>query len=127
MVYASGTLSLAALEILVHAEPALLPSDLVAVPADIPASVGIEPLEESRLPEGWRLLPAPEAVARLGSDWIEAARFAVLAVPSAIVPSERNYLLNPAHRDFGKIRRGAPEPFSLDPRLRSSRRSRGSP
>lgn len=125
MVYTSGTLSLAALEILVHAEPALLPSDLVAVSADIPASVSIELLEESRLPADWRLLPAPEALAGLGGDWIASARAAVLSVPSAIVPPERNYLLNPAHTDFGKIRRGTPEPFSLDPRLRRPRRHRG--
>jgi len=41
----------------------------------------------------------------------------VLAVPSAIIPRERNYLLNPAHRDFKAIRIGAPEPFGLDPRM----------
>jgi RES domain-containing protein len=41
----------------------------------------------------------------------------VLVVPSAIVPQERNVLLNPAHRDFRVIRRGAPEPFSFDPRM----------
>jgi RES domain-containing protein len=40
-----------------------------------------------------------------------------LSVPSAVVPPERNYLLNPAHRDFTKIRIGKPEPFHFDPRL----------
>ena len=63
-------------------------------------------------------MPPPEALAELGSGWISAARTAVLSVPSAVVPRERNYLLNPAHPDFGKIRRGSPEPFSLDSRLR---------
>lgn len=124
MVYTAGSLSLAALEMLVHAEPSLLPADLVAIPADIPASVGIEPLAEDLLPSDWRRNPAPEALAALGTDWVASARTPVLAVPSAIVPRERNYLLNPAHPDFGKIRRGAPEAFSLDSRL--SRRPRGS-
>jgi RES domain-containing protein len=41
----------------------------------------------------------------------------VLAVPSAIVPRETNYLLNPAHPDFRRLRIGRPEPFSLDPRM----------
>jgi RES domain-containing protein len=118
MVYTAGSLSLAALEMLVHSEASLLPADLVAIPADIPASVGIEPLDQSRLPSDWRLNPAPDALAALGDDWIASARTSVLAVPSAIVPVERNYLLNPAHPDFGKIQRGAPEAFSLDPRFR---------
>jgi hypothetical protein len=38
------------------------------------------------------------------------------------VPRERNYLLNPAHPDFARIKRGAIEPFSLDPRLRKGMR-----
>lgn len=122
VVYASESLSLAALEILVHGgDPALLPADLVAIPADIPASVAIESLEDARLPADWRRIPAPESLAALGTAWAQAARTPVLSVPSAIVPQERNYLLNPAHPDFAKIRLGTPEPFSLDRRLRSAR------
>jgi RES domain-containing protein len=124
MVYTSGSLSLAALEILVHADPALLPPDLVAIPADIPEAIEIERLNERGLPRDWRRTPAPEALARLGTEWITAARTAVLSVPSAVVPKELNYLINPEHPDFPKIRRGDAQPFSLDPRLH--RRPRGS-
>ncbi|HEY1252435.1 MAG TPA: RES family NAD+ phosphorylase [Thermoanaerobaculia bacterium] len=118
MIYTSGSLSLAALEILVHCEPTLLPADLVAIAADIPASLAIEPVDESLLPADWTRMPAPDALAELGKAWLAAARSPVLSVPSAIVPRERNYLLNPAHPDFARIRRGSPEGFSLDPRLR---------
>jgi RES domain-containing protein len=124
MVYTSSSLSLAALEILVHCEPALLPADLVAIPADIPPSLAIEPIDEARLPPDWSRLPAPDALAALGGVWLAAARSPVLSVPSAVVPRERNYLLNPAHPDFAKIRRGAAEAFSLDPRLRRKASSR---
>ena len=41
-------------------------------------------------------------------------------VPSAIVPSEYNFLLNPAHRRFGEVVIGEPEPFEFDPRLYQS-------
>jgi RES domain-containing protein len=126
MVYTSGSLSLAALEILVHCDPSLLPADLVAIPADIPVSLLIEPVDEGRLPTDWSRMPPPDALADLGSGWLDAARSPVLSVPSAVVPSERNYLLNPGHAEFAKIRRGAPEPFSLDPRLRLQRSSRES-
>jgi hypothetical protein len=39
-----------------------------------------------------------------------------------VVPGERNFLLNPAHPDFRKIRAGRPEKFALDARLGSARR-----
>jgi RES domain-containing protein len=42
----------------------------------------------------------------------------VLRVPSAVVPLEHNYLLNPRHPQFGSIRRGEPMPFPIDLRLR---------
>jgi RES domain-containing protein len=118
MIYTSGSLSLAALEILVHCEPSLLPADLVAIPADIPVSLAIEPIDEAGLPADWSRMPPPDALADLGSGWLKAARSPILSVPSAVVRRERNYLLNPAHPDFDKIRRGSAEPFSLDPRLR---------
>jgi RES domain-containing protein len=41
----------------------------------------------------------------------------MLALPSALISSEPNYLLNPAHPDFKKISIGKPERFALDPRL----------
>jgi RES domain-containing protein len=56
-------------------------------------------------------------LARVGTDWATRGTTAVLAVPSAVIPSERNYLINPAHRDFAKIRLEAPHAFSFDARL----------
>jgi RES domain-containing protein len=41
----------------------------------------------------------------------------VLAVPSAIIPREWNYLINPEHPDMKRIVVGKPEPFAFDPRL----------
>lgn len=117
VVYASGTLSLATLELLVHCDPALLPDDLVAIPADIPDSLRVERVEEKKLPRNWRRYPALEALARIGTDWARGLQSAALSVPSAVVPRERNFLLNPAHADFRRIRVGALEPFLLDLRL----------
>ena len=121
MVYTSESLSLAALEMLVHADPALLPSDLVAIPADIPDAIRIERLDEPGLPRDWRGTPAPDALAGLGSAWASDARSAVLSVPSAVVPKERHFLLNPEHPNFPKVRRGEAQAFSLDRRLPSAR------
>ena len=122
VVYASETLSLAALELLVHCDPALLPDDLVAIAIAIPDGLSVRRIEAAGLARTWRLSPAPESLAQLGDAWAKALGSAVLSVPSAVVPGERNFLLNPAHPDFKRIRAGRPEKFSLDARLASARR-----
>jgi RES domain-containing protein len=122
VVYASQSISLAALELLVHADPAFLPGDLVAIAADVPDALSVESIEIADLPRDWRRYPAPESLADRGTEWTRAGRTAVLSVPSAVVPQERNYLLNPAHPDFRRIRTGKPEPFDFDGRLKPSLR-----
>jgi RES domain-containing protein len=118
VVFASASLSLAALERLVHTDPDLEPSGLVAIAIDIKAGTAVDSVEVSDLPPDWRDYPSPEALAVIGERWIRAATAAVLSVPSAVIPAERNYLLNPAHVDFRRCTAGAPEPFTFDPRLR---------
>ena len=51
------------------------------------------------------------------ADWLESLETAVLGVPSAVIPQETNYLLNPSHPDFVRIRLNKPEPFAFDPRM----------
>ena len=122
VVYASETLSLAALELLVHCEPALLPDDLVAIAIEIPEGLPARRIETAALARTWRASPPPESLAALGDAWAKDRASAVLSVPSAVVPGERNVLLNPAHPDFRKIHAGRPEKFALDARLAPARR-----
>jgi RES domain-containing protein len=117
-VYTAAHLSLAVLEILVHVPSEEdLPTDLVAVSADLPDNLSIERVRIEELPPGWRRTPAPPALAERGTAWLTAARTAVLAVPSAVIPTESNYILNPAHPDFRRIVVRRAEQFNLDPRL----------
>ena len=73
------------------------------------------------MPEAWRIVrqtePPPPSTKAMGDAWARAARSAVLALPSVIIPGELNYLLNPAHPDFKTISLGKPEPFAFDSRL----------
>lgn len=114
VVYASGSLALAALETLVHINPQL-PMDYVAFRVEFDSAL-IE-TEDKMLPVTWRHHPPPPAAQQIGDAWTRAARTAVLSLPSALVPVERNFLLNPRHADFSRIRVGAPEPFDFDRRL----------
>jgi RES domain-containing protein len=117
VVYTSATLSLAALELFVHLDTDLIPEHLVAVSAEIPSDLRVDELQSGDLPAAWRSYPAPERLQDLGTRWLLEERTAVLSVPSAVVPSERNFLLNPAHRDFARILTHEPRPFRFDPRM----------
>ena len=117
VVYCSESLSLATLEALTAFGRAEAPSDHVSIPVEMPRGVTIERVELERLPRNWREHPAPETLAEIGKEWVESGRSAVLAVPSAVTPSEWNYLLSPAHSEFRKLRIADPEPFTFDPRL----------
>ncbi len=117
LVYTSESLSLAALESFVNLDTDLAPDDLVSVRVRIPESLSIERLAVEDLPADWRSYPAPLALQALGSGWAKRGDTAVLAVPSAVIPQEWNYLLNPEHGDFARISAAKPRPFSFDPRM----------
>ncbi|PYS34219.1 MAG: hypothetical protein DMG14_30070, partial [Acidobacteria bacterium] len=58
-----------------------------------------------------------EILQKIGGNWFQTARSAVLAVPSAIIPQQTNYLIDPNHVDFKRIRVNKPEFFEFDPRM----------
>jgi len=82
---------------------------------EIPDAVAVQRCR--RPPAGGSAEPPDEASMRYGSRWLQQRRSVVLEVPSAVVPSEMNYLLNPSHADFRRIRLGRPLPFVVDPRM----------
>ena len=72
----------------------------------------------SPLPSGWDARPPGHVSQGMGDAWLTRATSAILRVPSVVVPTEHNYVLNPAHPDFVKIVIGSPQPMVVDPRLR---------
>jgi len=106
-------------EVLAHS--AMLPADMIVVQTRIPNSLSIQTVEESDLSPNWSSPMPSRKTHDLGTDWVKSGATAVLSVPSVIVPSERNYLLNPAHPDFARIRFFPPRPFTFDRRLKPAR------
>jgi len=92
-------------------------SSYMLLPLQIDPDDHLDTLDESDLPDDWDAFPHPEATRNLGTRWFEAGRSAVLAVPSAVLPVAKNYLINPFHPDFHELERGEPVPFSWDARL----------
>lgn len=118
VVYAAQSLSLAQLEVLVHISDRRQMPRLVYGEADIPDSVSIEVIKIAGLPDNWRrFAPYPVDTQRIGTDWLKRQSSAVLQVPSAISAAEWNFLLNPAHPEFSRIRLAMPRPFEMDPRV----------
>jgi RES domain-containing protein len=115
VVYASATLSLALVEILVHLPSGVLPA-YSAIPVEFD-EVLVETFDPGALPASWMAHPPARDAQAIGDRWVEEARSAALRVPSVVVPSEFNYVLNPAHADFVKMRIGAAVSFPFDARL----------
>ena len=116
MAYASTSLALAAIETFVHLEPNLRPPDLVSIQGEIPETLKPAKLDPATLPPKW-YSTRDEALQRFGDDWVTAGQTVGLLVPSAAIRGEWNVLLNPAHRDFRKLKFHDPEPFEFDLRM----------
>ena len=116
MVYTSATLSLATLESLVHLTPPIV-FNYVFISIEFDKTL-VETVDPATLNFDWKDSPPPLVTQSFGDQWIREARSAVLKLPSTIIPTEYNYLINPVHRDFKKIRLSTPVKFSFDPRLK---------
>lgn len=103
IVYASSTLSLAALEVFVHLHGHEAHMSFTAVQLIIPDDA-VEVLSRSHLPHGWRSSPAPDACKDLGSMWARSQRSLGLIVPSIVVQQEINILICVDHPQFSVSR-----------------------
>lgn len=116
VVYAAESIALAALELLVHLHDreTLYAYSVHAVHF---ADRHVMTVKPRSLPAGWRRSPAPHALAAIGDAWLADRTSVVLAVPSAVIPMETNYLVNPEHPDFSSLTTEGPLDFDFDPRL----------
>ena len=117
VVYLAESRALAILEVLVHLrrDDFLKYYRLIAVTFH---SGLVQELAPAELSANWRQDPPPGSTMRVGDRWIASGKSAALRVPSTIVPAENNFLLNPVHPDFAKVKFGIPEPFRFDRRLK---------
>lgn len=116
LVYASESRSLSLLEVLAGLRSPGAVRGYSIIPATFDEGLVIDLLPPD-LPDDWRRHPPPSATQWIGDEWAARKRSAVLRVPSALVPEECNYLLNPGHPDFSRIEVGEAVPVVIDPRL----------
>jgi RES domain-containing protein len=113
----SGYYVTAALEVLVH--HGMLPADHRLINITIPDSIQIENVDVSMPGEDWFQESSEKRTAVIGSEWANSMRSAVLQVPSAVIRTESNYILNPRHPDFSAIVFDVSDANTLDERLRN--------
>jgi RES domain-containing protein len=118
MVYCCGTISLCTLELAAHSGGLSQLKTLAITCIEIDNSLSLKPISIQHLPHGWQEVPATFGSKEYGNKWIVSNKSPVIAVPSAIVPREYIFLLNPIHPEFDKLVKVKwVEPFNLDPRI----------
>jgi len=113
MIYTSSRRSLAMLEILVHWQRPAPPPDYVVVVIFIPDSL-VSKNVLYMVPD-WQ--QEQQWSKNTGDAWVSERNSLLLRVPSVVVPSESNYLINPLHADASGLKVIDIEPFNFDSRL----------
>jgi RES domain-containing protein len=116
MVYCSATASLALLEVFANVQRPDFAAQFVLISCTFDESL-VAQLDVKDLPTDWRSSPGPPELQQMGDAWIQDGETPILAVPSAIIEHEQNYLLNPQHAAFRRIKRARAKPFTFDLRL----------
>ncbi|UZO82497.1 RES family NAD+ phosphorylase [Aquimarina sp. ERC-38] len=117
MIYTAQSRALANLEVAVHVPLNMLPRNYYMVSIKIP-DASIQVFNTDHLDDPiWRLHPPSEITQTTGDQFIATNDKLVLKVPSAIVPGDFNYLINPVHRDISKIKIIDTTLFDFDQRL----------
>lgn len=117
IIYTAESRALAVLEVLVHLPKNLIPDDLIFITIEIPDDIVPKIVDVSDLPNQWFQFPPLRMTQQIGDDFVRSNENLLLKVPSAIVKNEFNYLINPYHNEFKKVKIISREIFDLDQRL----------
>jgi RES domain-containing protein len=116
VVYVSEHESLAALELFVHTMPVSPIERYFSFRLEWDDRL-TEYFPAKNLPPGWDAEPPMSASMRIGDEWARRASSVALALPSLLSTSELNFLLNPNHPDFKRIKINGPIEYHFDPRM----------
>jgi len=117
VLYTGGSKEIALLETIVHTPPMLVP-DLDILTFEIPDD-SITEIKIENLPKNWIDYPAPSILAKIAEDWVIKGETIALKVPSCIIHSACNYILNCGHPDYNKVKLVEHKDFHFDSRLNS--------
>jgi RES domain-containing protein len=117
-IYTSESIALSVLEYAANVSIEQMPFSMSITVYTIPGK-SWKDFKLSDLPENWQEVPAPVETKIFGSQLLNEAKYLALKLPSVVILSEHNYILNPSHPDFKKIRIKEILPFTFDIRIKT--------
>jgi RES domain-containing protein len=113
--YTAENISLAVLEIVVHVDRQFIPPTYQLLKLQIPDSIEMTSVTKYKLKTHWK--SDFEYSQWIGTEFLKQKKFVAIKVPSAVVDEEHNYLFNPQHADFKKLKIATLAAFKFDDRL----------
>jgi RES domain-containing protein len=117
IIYTSESRALCTAEVAVNLPLGNIPSGFEMISIFIPDDIVITEIREEDLPFGWKVFPLATITQKIGDEFIIQGKSLVMKVPSAVVPGDYNYLINPRHPDFSRIEIIKREPYEFDERF----------
>ena len=118
VIYTSASQALACLENVVHRSSLGLNALFKVMSIEIPAELDVETIAIEELPENWKSFESLYKTQQMGDKWARSLTSPILKVPSSIIPTEFNFLINPLHPDFKLIKLLKSDAFVLDMRIK---------
>jgi len=121
-IYSAESRALCVLQFTAHVSAETLPKSLSISSIEIPDD-SIKVISPSSLPTNWKSWPHSKSSRDYGTKLLEACKFLVLKFPSAIVPDEFNYIINPLHTRMKEVKVKEVKDFTWDTRLKKTGKS----
>ena len=117
VIYTAQNRALAMAEVAVHLTLATMPKGFAMITIEIPDDLEVYVLDNKKLSKVWNIFPESNETQKLGDAIIRENKYCIIKVPSAVVKGESNFLINPYHKDFSKIKIVHQEDFPFDKRI----------
>jgi RES domain-containing protein len=115
VLYSSNHISLSVLELLVHNRNYTSYKDPYLISISIPENITAVVTTAEKLSGDW--YSRTEYTQWIGDQFLHENNSLLLQVPSSIIHNENNFLINPLHKDFKKVKIVDSVLFELDKRL----------
>lgn len=117
MIYVATNRSLAMAEVAVHFSIGTIPPDYMMITIHIPDDISLVKIDNKDLPSDWNVFPHPVSTQIIGDKFITENKYCIFQVPSSVTKGDYNYLINPYHEDFKRIKIIDIVEFPFDNRL----------
>ena len=116
LVYTSESRALALLEVAVHLPLGIMARDYALITIELP-DVPFSTIYKTLLPPDWKAWPPSPSTRTIGVGFVKKSEYLILKVPSALIPDEYNFLINPKHPEASALKILNIEPFVIDSRM----------